>query len=238
MNSIPMLWQLQLVEEKIKEISSDRNLQEIKTKLQGLKDQYNSIKKEIEKTAVQYKEWENKIGKNNTQNKNLDYTVNELQDKLYNGTVSNIKAYEKMEKELEKYKVQRGIIESEIIDLMYKKEKLEKEIKTLKKNIITIQKEYKKQKDIYCLERKKSQNRRKNLIQQREALLEKIQKPLLKEYREIEKNISQPIAKLENGLCSYCHMNQSIILLKEIKNSNEIHICENCGRILYMESNR
>ena len=135
MNSIPMLWQLQLVEEKIKEISSDRNLQEIKTKLQGLKDQYNSIKKEIEKTAVQYKEWENKIGKNNTQNKNLDYTVNELQDKLYNGTVSNIKAYEKMEKELEKYKVQRGIIESEIIDLMYKKEKLEKEIKTLKKNI-------------------------------------------------------------------------------------------------------
>lgn len=238
MNNISMLWELQSVEGEIKEISSKRSLQEIKIKLQGLKDQYHSIKKEIEKTATQYKEWENKIGKNNTQNKNLDYTINELQDKLYNGTVSNIKAYKKMEKELEEYKIQRDIIENEIIDLMYKKEKLEKKIKTLKKSIVTIQKEYKKQKDIYCLEKKNSQNREKNLIQQREALLGKIQKPLLNEYREIEKNISQPMAKLENGLCNYCHMNQSIMLLKKIKNNNEIHVCESCGRILYMENSR
>ncbi|RBP45517.1 zinc ribbon domain-containing protein [Garciella nitratireducens] len=235
MSKILMLWKLQMIEKKIREIDRQKDLQQIKSNLQQLKKKHYDIKKNLEKEIEQYKEWNKKIVKNNNQNENLDYIIHELEAKLYDGIIHNKKVYEKMEKELEECKRDKDKIESDIITIMYEKEKLENKIKKIKIKLLKIQEKYTKQKEKYFSEKRNYEAQKKDFIHKKEVLLKIIPKPLLEKYREIEKNVPEPIVKLENDLCSYCHMKQSIMLLREIKNKDEIYICESCGRILYRE---
>lgn len=235
--NISLLWQLQKLEEEITEINKEIKLKEIRQRLKVLKFEYENFKKYIKGKVAQYKEWEHKLTRINLKNKNLNYEIKELQDKIYGGKITNITALSKLESELVEFKKEIDRSEEEMLGIMEKKELIQRDIKNMKKNMLKIQGEYKLEKDNYNIEKENIQNKQNILSTRLKNIQGKIEEKYIIDYRNTQKNIKQPMAKIKNGICTGCNMNISIILLKDIKESPSIYLCETCGRILYMEKN-
>lgn len=236
MKDTSLLWQLQVLEKELKEIDRGKDLQKQRKQLEDYKAEFQRKKRSLMEKVSQYKQQENTINKDDLKIKNLNYEINTIQEKLYEGNIHNIKTYESINEELKEYTIKKDEVETEILNLMEGKEHSEQEIKKLKKEVLNIQKKYQSEKNKHKVTKESKEVKEKKLIQERETLLRKIDPSLLKEYRRIQKNIDPPMAMLENETCKGCHMGQSKMLLKEIKKVGQIHTCESCGRILYIRS--
>ena len=53
-------------------------------------------------------------------------------------------------------------------------------------------------------------------------------------YKQIKQHCTPPISKLVNNQCTGCFMTLPQATLREIKNSDTVHTCDNCGRLLYV----
>jgi predicted nucleic acid-binding Zn-ribbon protein len=174
--NISLLWQLQKLEEEINEINKEIKLKEIMQKLKGLKCEYENIKVEIQGKVVQYKEWEHKLTRINLKNKNYNYEIKELQDKIYGGKITNVTALSKLKSELDEFKKEIDRSEEEILDIMEKMELIQKDIKIMKKSMLKIQVKYKIEKDNYNIENDIIQNKQKTLSKRLSDLQGKIEK--------------------------------------------------------------
>jgi predicted nucleic acid-binding Zn-ribbon protein len=63
----------------------------------------------------------------------------------------------------------------------------------------------------------------------------KIPEEILKVYFEISKKKKDPIAKLKEHTCLGCKLSISAVTLDECKKANKIILCDNCGRIIFLE---
>ena len=144
--NIAYLWELQNLEKKIHEIEKEESLKTIKDRLKSLKSNYKRLRKEITIMEEKIKEMENSLIRKNLKNKNLNHEIKELQDRIYNGSVSKSIVLSKMEKDLENFKAEVDSLEIDILEKMETKEAMEKDIKDLNEKAIEIQKEYKKDK--------------------------------------------------------------------------------------------
>jgi hypothetical protein len=60
---------------------------------------------------------------------------------------------------------------------------------------------------------------------------------LFERYRKLSGKFQdgKPLAVLEKGVCSGCHMGVSFDLLKKAKTDSHNLRCDNCGRMLFVE---
>src|SRR5690554_1585101 len=116
--NISLLWQLQNIEDEIHEINREIRLNEIKQSLKGLKNEHENLKKDLQDKVVQYKEWEHKLSRINLKNKNSNFKIKELQDRIYGGEIINITAISKLECEVEELKKEIDNSDEEILYIM------------------------------------------------------------------------------------------------------------------------
>lgn len=237
MNDLTLLWQLQGLEVKLTEINTEVQLKEVKNNINRKKNEHKELKDQLYEKVAHYKELEKRITRAHLKNKNLSYEIKELQEKLYNGSINNLKLYSKMEREIEEYKKDNESIENNLIGYMEEIEELEKNILKMKKRLVHIQDIYQEERVRYHQKKDQLNNQLLTIDREIKKLLANIDETFIMEYRTIKQRIQPALAKIENGVCSGCHMNLSIILLKEIQNSKKVYTCESCGRILYMEEN-
>lgn len=233
--NISLLWQLQILEQEIEEVEKKTTLKKIRTKLNKLKSQHEKIKKEVGRQVVKYKEREYKITKIEQNNKSSNYTIKELQDKIYGGDITNVAVLSNLESELQQLQKEINDLEEEILEGMEEMEELKASIENKKQDIFKIQESYKKEKEQYDIEKIKLADKKKVLLTKTKKIQEKIDKEYLQQYKKVKENIKPPMAIINDGRCMECNMNISIILLKNIKVNSKVYICETCGRILYME---
>ncbi len=234
-NSIGFLWELQNLEEDLGKIEKKVNLIVIRDRLKLLKADYEELRKRLKNKIEKLKEVENKLIRKNLKNKNLNYEIKELQDKIYNGSVSRSIVLSKLQKDLKDYRAEVDDLENEILEKMEMKEVIEKDIKDLRRRAIKIQDKYKKEKGKYNIEEENIQSEKDKLTRKINNIKGKIDEKYILDYRNLEKSIKNPISLIDKGLCTGCNMNISIILLNDIKESPGFYTCENCGRILYMK---
>lgn len=53
-------------------------------------------------------------------------------------------------------------------------------------------------------------------------------------YKQVKQHATPPISKLVNNQCTGCFMTLPQATLREIKNSDTVHTCDNCGRLLFV----
>ncbi|MDD5016464.1 MAG: C4-type zinc ribbon domain-containing protein [Eubacteriales bacterium] len=68
-----------------------------------------------------------------------------------------------------------------------------------------------------------------------ELAASKVDAELLKKYKRIKKNTPMPVTLLQGGRCMGCNMELPSRDLANIKKTDTIIECENCGRILYLQ---
>jgi len=73
----------------------------------------------------------------------------------------------------------------------------------------------------------------KSLRAKVEAEAAKLDNSDLERYKSIQSHVTPPMARLMDNQCSGCFMSLSIGTIGKIKNSSDVTVCDNCGRILY-----
>lgn len=158
----------------------------------------------------------------------------DFEKKLYSGSVRNPKELQAMQDEVTMLAKMRGTLDEKILLLMDQIEVLkvsESETRAIKDTAMSAYREkheaYKLKSDRLVVEAKKMVNKRKKTA----ALIDQ---PLLKKY-EILKSTKQGvgIAALEDAnACGGCKTAIPSNLLRQIKESENVQFCMNCGRIV------
>src|SRR5690554_6500723 len=118
MNDIRLLWRLQGLEDTLDEITREVQLKVIRINIEQLKNEHKDIKECLQGKVAHYKNLEKKITRDHLKNKNLSYEIKEMQEKLYDGSINNLKIYSKTEREIMDYKTDNESIENNLIVLM------------------------------------------------------------------------------------------------------------------------
>lgn len=71
--------------------------------------------------------------------------------------------------------------------------------------------------------------------ERRAASVAQVEPALLQRYEHLRERHANPIALVQGGICSGCHLRISEIALERLREGAEIVTCENCSRLLYMK---
>lgn len=161
----------------------------------------------------------------------------DFETKLYGGSVSNPKELQSIQAEIEALGRQRSMIDERILKLMEQMElhrTQEAEAKEARDSteaaFATKQAQWKKATAALTREIKA-------LTKEREGLVKPIPPALLKRYdafRAAKHGVG--IARIEGNLCGACHTNLPSNLIRRVRETESVELCENCGRILCLES--
>ena len=66
------------------------------------------------------------------------------------------------------------------------------------------------------------------------ALRAKIPRPILSHYDRLSDKGKKGVALLRNQTCTGCHMRVPVAVVFDLKHGEDVCLCENCGRYLYL----
>ncbi|TEB15422.1 putative zinc ribbon domain protein [Pelotomaculum sp. FP] len=229
------LWEIQLLDSqrkaleiKLKEGQISKDLKALRGEIeQGradfdkLKEKYNSLKKELKKKEMDAAA--------------ATEQVDHLGQKLYSGTITNIKEINTSKIKLDSLKSVVNKTEDEILNIM---EHLDSLRAQLEKKSVELNKkadEFRKMHGTYLANQQKIKSVLAQLPLSRQKILDKLDIDLWNKYQEMKKRFNDPLAKVEKGICLGCRMGISFNDLRLLKHGADLVYCSNCGRLLFWE---
>ena len=210
----------QLAEEITQQLSENSALVAVESKLSSQKQQLTEWKKK-QKTI----EWELE---------DLQHKTNQLNSKLYNGTVTNPKELVNLKHESENTKGKVGPKEDELLELMSQIEDMETMVEIGSKEIAKLRQEWERKQEILTQRKIETETTLVNLREKRHTLSQQISPEALSLYEHIKLTKGQAIAKIEQGKCQGCYITLPTSQWQRAKTGDLVQ-CNSCTRILYVE---
>lgn len=163
----------------------------------------------------------------------------EDQIRKYDTQLSQVKTnkeYASLQGEIALLKKETSAFEEQIITLLDEIAILESEIQTERKRVDAKKKEIDVEKEMLEKEKQEGITRKQTLVQERENVLNGLQKEIREVYeRIVKKREGNALAKIEGENCSACRIRIRPQMINETQTSEKIILCESCSRILYTE---
>jgi len=210
----------QLVEEITQQLSENSSLVAAESKLSSQKQQLTDWKKKQKTT-----EWELD---------DLQDRINQLNSKLYNGTVKNPKELVNLKHENENFKSKIGPKEDDLLELMSQIEDIETMVKIGSREIDKLKQEWERKQEILTQRKTETETALANLGEKRQELPQQISPEALSLYEHIKLTKGQAIAKVEQGKCQGCYITLPTSQWQRAK-AGDLVQCNSCTRILYVE---
>jgi predicted nucleic acid-binding Zn-ribbon protein len=152
------------------------------------------------------------------------------------GGVKTNKEYSALLKEIEDAQSKIDEKEEEIISEMLNADDIGEEIRKAELKASEAKEKLGKDKDALVFKIMELEKKNKDLTQKKEALIPQIPKEQSKLYSEIfNKKNGIPLSPVIDDFCSMCQIRIRPQVLNELRAENQIILCENCGRILYIK---
>ncbi|NIM90851.1 MAG: PTS transporter subunit EIIA [Candidatus Aminicenantes bacterium] len=90
----------------------------------------------------------------------------------------------------------------------------------------------KKLQDIEIKKRKASKEKRKAIQKQADFIREELDQSLLTRFDRLMERYGFAVAEMDGGVCQGCNINIATGMSSAIEGSNDIFVCENCGKFL------
>lgn len=234
MSTMKVLWELQLhynllweIENSIKEPSSLENIKRLGMLLKDMDVKMEDIQKRIE-----FKE--KSLKKNNTLLKDLEYQLKEVEKKLYEADIVNINHLTLLDRERETLNKNIENVETELLKNMESIEEMKKEYDNLNKSFRKYRKEYtrlvKEHKNLINQYERKADYERTEI----KRIKSTIDGNILKKFEDLIKTKRIAVAEVIDNRCSGCNMLLPSIILDKIRKDDDIVLCDNCHRMLYL----
>lgn len=232
MRQIELLWKLQGIDSRI-----DRNEKELskytdRQKLKEIKTSFMQEKELLEKSKELLDETVKSIRSSRSKAEKLKFDYQKTEQKLYDGSVSNTKQLEGMQKNLEE--MTRNIKSLEDMLKVYEDDKknLEERIKKSKAKLVKYKSVFDALKKENTDGGEKARKELDELNAQRQQLVKDIEDWVMDRYNRVRLGTNTAVTLVEDLKCSGCHMELSVISTERLR-EDDILICETCGRILY-----
>lgn len=164
----------------------------------------------------------------------LDAQVRRDEEKLKSGLTS-YKEMEALRQRIEHHRQRIDRLSDAALTLITQVETEEPKIRAAEETFLKWKKKIDEELAQIDQEIATQQRARAQIGQQRTASLAQIEAELLGQYEQLRKRHANPIALVQNGICSGCHLRVSEIVVERLREGAEIISCENCSRLLYMK---
>ena len=226
---------LQDVDNKLFEIN--KLLGDLPSKVQELSEEEDSVKMSLENKESNLKDTSVLISSNETLVQTTSDKINSLKDKLIDGSISTNKEYDAMMETIDFEKNLLDTKESELIDLMTKKEDLTKEITEYKASLDGIINELKSKKEDLNNKMEEVSEENNALSVERENIAKDIDSDTKEKYSQIyiaRKGLV--VAEILDNNCEGCGAYIPPQIINEAL-AKQIVFCGNCSRFLYKSKN-
>lgn len=228
------------------ELSKLVRLQEIDSRLYNLKREreenpkvLETLTQEFEEKKQVLKEFEEKLKSMLLKRKgkegelaSREESIKKLQSQLY--TLKTNKEYSAMISEISGVKMDKSLIEEEILKIFEEQDVLKIELKKKQSQIKEEEKKINEEKQKILNQIKEIETQIAEFESKRTMVEKEIDQKLLSQYNRILKSKDGlAIVKVKNNSCQGCYMNVTHQVVNEIKMYDKLIICGMCARILY-----
>lgn len=235
MPDLKVLWEIQVLdgqkralEQKLKGGQSTEELKSLKIDIEEGRSLFNKLKGEYSNLKKGQRLKEMDVNAANEQ-------LNSLGQKLYDGSITNVKEMNSNSKKLESLKNKVKQAEDDILTLMEKQDGLRVKLEKMSADLNNKAEDYRRKHGSLLA----NQQNIRQLIAQiplaRQKLLDKLGGEIRQRYMDMKKMINDPLARVEKATCMGCRMGITFNELKLLKQGGDIVCCSNCGRMLYWE---
>lgn len=204
-------------------------LKKLKKEFDHKKKEYISKKETLSTIKKSYEGISEKI-------KNEKKEIDENEFKLYNKVGSDLNAIDKLEKSIEKGKQELKKLEDDAVELLEQEEKINFIIENLRLELVNVRNNFYDYKEKSSKKIDEADNNIKLFEKEIESLRKDIPEAMLDEIEKILKYNDTAVVKLVGAVCDGCKMKVSAMTMDSVKRGIEIVHCDNCGRILYYDS--
>lgn len=233
-NQLEILIQMQQIDDIIGQKDVVKNT--LPNQLNELKHQVELTEKELAKIN---KELEDNLKKQ--KDKELEIKTNKDNIRKYEmqlDGIKNNKEYKALNSQISNLKDKTGTFESELIVIMDEESIIKEKKKTAENNKSLALKALSENENRLKEEIIKVDNEIVELKSQRNKIAEQIPMSMVKKYAQLIKNKNRKAVVFCNGTsCGGCGFHIRPQLLIDIRQTDKINYCENCGRILAINNN-
>ncbi len=142
-----------------------------------------------------------------------------------------------LEKEISQGEEEKNKAEDILLELMEREEGLDEEIPALEKESKQANKDCQEKERILRVELDSTIEQLKYLENNRKKNISQLNSVLFQRYEQLQKTRENPVVlPISNGICDGCNVRVPPSLVARVRRREEIVYCENCTRILYMNS--
>ncbi|MDD5226685.1 MAG: C4-type zinc ribbon domain-containing protein [Candidatus Omnitrophica bacterium] len=211
---------------RLGEIPSERA--QLKSELELEKTRLNELEKSLKDIQVKLKD------------KELELSQKELQIKKFDGQLSQVKTnkeYGALQQEIASLKADNSLLEEGIIHVLDEVDAAKEEARKEKEKLASVTKSFQDRDNEMVAQEKALQDRLAGLKKEREESVAQLPPELGELYNRIAlKKQGLALAVVAGEVCAACQMKLRPQLLNEIRLGEQIIVCENCSRILYIEN--
>ncbi len=208
--------------------------------LEGIPRLIQDVEKRIQAGSKAVAESKDRMAHNQKRRRDLEGEVKDLKVQIgkYKRQLNEVKTnkeYTSLLHEIDETQHKVDGLEEAIIAEMLAADDIEEEIK--RASLRQGQDEETLRREARALEdkAKELEVRRSRLVLDRSALVPLIPADQLRVYETIAlKKNGVPLSAIKGEFCSACHMRVRPQMLNEVRDRTTLHLCENCGRILYL----
>ena len=219
----------------------DRTIAELRQEIAYLPKQIAQIEKALDAHLKKLELDKGVLAGNQRERKRFEVEVQGHRDKISKlkdqmlGAKNN-EQYRAFQKEIEWCEAEIRKCDEQALVLMEEADRLAKNVAAAELSLAGEKKvvDSRKKEAQHQTERDKAELTR--FAAERAKLAATLAKPLLVTYERLQKRMpdAKAIAKVEEGACSACNMNIRPQRMADLRIGIELHVCENCRRILYL----
>lgn len=228
-SNLLVLIELQKIDNELQaleELKGDlpQRVKEITEEVDNLAQTTSARQQELEETRRQRFHWDGEL-------KALQDKLNKYREQLY--AVKSNREYDAITLEIETVEQKIDETETKILELIEKEEKAAAAVKELESQLVSVRENLAAKEQELQQKISKTEAEFKQWQLKRQALLPQIRKPILATYERIRKvRGRKTVVELSKYACGGCYSAIPPQKALEIRNMDQLILCESCGRIL------
>lgn len=168
------------------------------------------------------------------QAEDLRARIKPLNDRLYGGTVHNLKELSGMQEELEHLRSRLRSVEDRVLDLMGQGEVCLAQVEAKRTALAETERQWKAEQSALEDSISRYRGELSTLEEKRRQQQGRVEAGSLSVYDNLRLKYSRAVAKVEQGMCQGCRIDLSMAEIQRARLAQELAFCSHCRRILYV----
>lgn len=226
------LYALQQIDTRIAEVERELEALDDGT---ALKAQLEELKASVQSQEAQLHELEKELLDTDLQMKSFEEKKADCERRMYSGAVSNPKELSDMQREVETLGHSISNIEDKALALMDQSEENKGAAADARRAAEEAEQHLAQVVKTFEREGARCRDELADLAARRRRAVPAAPAQALKKYEDLRpRKGNLAIVLSSGGICEGCHVSLAIDLMRDLKRSDQIQVCDHCGRILHL----